>query len=69
MNHIKPKIKLVKEDGWIVAECPELPGCVSQGKTEAEALANISEAMVGWLWAEEQKAAAAQLLSTARPCA
>ncbi|MDQ3491033.1 MAG: type II toxin-antitoxin system HicB family antitoxin, partial [Acidobacteriota bacterium] len=22
------------EDGWIVAECPSLPGCVSQGKTE-----------------------------------
>jgi predicted RNase H-like HicB family nuclease len=45
------------EEGWIVAECPELPGCVSQGKTEAEALANIREAMAGWLWAEEQKAA------------
>jgi len=35
------------EDGWIVAECPELPGCVSQGKTEAEALANIREAIAG----------------------
>jgi predicted RNase H-like HicB family nuclease len=45
------------EDGWIVAECPELPGCVSQGKDEAEALANIREAIAGWLWAEEQKAA------------
>jgi predicted RNase H-like HicB family nuclease len=45
------------EEGWIVAECPELPGCVSQGKTEAEALANIREAITGWLWAEEQKAA------------
>jgi len=22
------------EDGWIVAECPAIPGCVSQGKTE-----------------------------------
>jgi len=29
------------ESGWIVAECPELPGCVSQGRDEAEALANI----------------------------
>ena len=29
------------EDGWIVAECPALPGCFSQGKTEQEALANI----------------------------
>jgi len=26
------------EDGWIVAECPALPGCVSQGKDEEEAL-------------------------------
>jgi predicted RNase H-like HicB family nuclease len=33
------------EDGWIVAECPALPGCVSQGRTEAEALANIKEAI------------------------
>jgi predicted RNase H-like HicB family nuclease len=49
------------EDGWIVAECPELPGCVSQGEDEAEALANIREAMAGWLWAEEQKANDRQL--------
>lgn len=27
------------EDGWIVAACPALPGCVSQGKTEQQALA------------------------------
>lgn len=60
MNYIKPKIKFVKEDGWIVAECPELPGCVSQGKDEAEALANIREAISGWLWAEEQKNAKAR---------
>jgi predicted RNase H-like HicB family nuclease len=44
------------EDGWIVAECPALPGCVSQGKTEQEALANIKEAITAWLWAEDQKA-------------
>lgn len=43
------------EDGWIVAECAELPGCISQGKTKAEALANISEAIIGWLWVEAQK--------------
>lgn len=29
------------EDGIFVAECPSLPGCVSQGKTRAEALKNI----------------------------
>jgi predicted RNase H-like HicB family nuclease len=44
------------EDGWIVAECPALPGCVSQGKDEQEALANIKEAISAWLWAEDQKA-------------
>jgi predicted RNase H-like HicB family nuclease len=46
------------EDGWLVIECPALPGCVSQGKTEEEALSNIKEAITGWLWAEDQKAAA-----------
>jgi len=45
------------EDGWLVAECPALPGCVSQGKDEQEALANIKEAIAAWLWAEDQKAA------------
>jgi predicted RNase H-like HicB family nuclease len=44
------------EDGWIVVECPALPGCVSQGKDEQEALANIKEAIAAWLWAEDQKA-------------
>lgn len=33
------------EDGWIVVECPLIPGCISQGKTRAEALANIQEAI------------------------
>ncbi len=47
------------EDGWVVAECPALPGCVSQGKDETEALDNIKEAITAWLWAEDQKAAAA----------
>ncbi len=44
------------EDGWIVAECPALPGCVSQGKTQQEAIENIKEAITAWLWAEDQKA-------------
>lgn len=43
------------EDGWIVAECPALPGCVSQGKDEKEAVENIKEAITAWLWAEDQK--------------
>ena len=33
----------------LVAECPAIPGCVSQGKTEAEALDNIREAIAGCL--------------------
>jgi len=47
------------EDGWIVAECPALPGGVSQGKDQKEALDNIKEAITAWLWAEDQKAASA----------
>jgi predicted RNase H-like HicB family nuclease len=45
------------EDGWIVAECPALPGCVSQGRDEKEAVENIREAITAWMWAEDQKAA------------
>jgi predicted RNase H-like HicB family nuclease len=33
------------EDGYFVVEVPSLPGCISQGKTREEALANIEEAM------------------------
>jgi predicted RNase H-like HicB family nuclease len=33
------------EDGYVVAEVPSLPGCVSQGKTREEALANVREAI------------------------
>jgi predicted RNase H-like HicB family nuclease len=34
-------------DGGWVAECPELPGCFSQGETREEALHNLSEAVAG----------------------
>jgi len=37
------------EDGAFVAECPSLPGCISQGNTREEALTNIRDAMVGYL--------------------
>jgi predicted RNase H-like HicB family nuclease len=33
------------EDGMFIAECPSIPGCVSQGKTEQEAEKNIQEAI------------------------
>jgi predicted RNase H-like HicB family nuclease len=32
------------EDRMWIAECPSIPGCVSQGKTRTEALENIKEA-------------------------
>ncbi|MEI7960965.1 MAG: type II toxin-antitoxin system HicB family antitoxin [archaeon] len=37
------------EDGVFVAEASSLPGCVSQGKTRNEALANIKDAIAGYL--------------------
>ena len=42
------------ETGMIVAECPAIPGCVSQGATEAEALANIREAIAACLEARAE---------------
>ena len=37
------------EDGYWVAECPSLPGCISQGHTREEAIANIKEAIEGYV--------------------
>ena len=37
------------EDGIFVATCPALPGCISQGRTRAEATENIREAIAGYL--------------------
>lgn len=37
------------EDGVFVAECPTLPGCISQGATRQEAIANIQDAIIGYL--------------------
>jgi predicted RNase H-like HicB family nuclease len=42
------------EDGYFVAECPSLPGCISQGKTREEAVANIKEAIAGYVAALEE---------------
>lgn len=44
------------ETGYYVAEVPALPGCVSQGKTIAEAKANIKEAIMGWLEVMNERA-------------
>ncbi len=37
------------EDGVFIAECPSLPGCLSQGKTRQEAVENIQDAIRGYL--------------------
>jgi predicted RNase H-like HicB family nuclease len=37
------------EDGVWIAECPSIPGCVSQASTREEALANIQEAIAACL--------------------
>ena len=37
------------EDGVFVAECPSLPGCISQGKTRKEAIENIQDAIKGYI--------------------
>ena len=36
------------EDGVFVAECATLPGCISQGRTRAEAVKNIQDAIGGY---------------------
>ncbi|HKH45901.1 MAG TPA: type II toxin-antitoxin system HicB family antitoxin [Thermoanaerobaculia bacterium] len=42
------------EDGFWVAECPSLPGCISQGTTREEAIENIREAIQAYVAALEE---------------
>ena len=42
------------EDKVFVAECPTLPGCISQGKTRKEALNNVKDAIKGYLQSLEK---------------
>lgn len=42
------------EDGFWVAECPRLPGCVSQGTTWEEAIVKIREAIDGYVLALQE---------------
>ncbi|MBM4018571.1 MAG: type II toxin-antitoxin system HicB family antitoxin [Planctomycetes bacterium] len=44
------------EGGFYVAEVPAMPGCLSQGRTKKEVLANIKEAIRGWLEVMDSKA-------------
>lgn len=41
------------EDGYWVAECPSLPGCISQGQSKTAAVENIREAIRGYVRALE----------------
>lgn len=52
------------ENGYVIAECPELPGCASQGRTRADALQNVREAIEGWLEIEEAAGPGASRRST-----
>ena len=49
------------EDGVFVAECPTLPGCISQGATRPEALTNIKDAIGGYLASLKKHGEAAPL--------
>jgi predicted RNase H-like HicB family nuclease len=50
------------EDGYIIAECPQLPGCMSQGRTKDEANRNIIDAIKSVLMVRMK-----QFLSEAAP--
>lgn len=45
------------ESGYFVAEVPALPGCLSQGKTREAAIANVKDAIEGWLEVMEARQA------------
>ena len=45
------------EDGWVVASCPTLPGCHSQGRTRNDAFDNIREAIRGYLTSMREREA------------
>jgi predicted RNase H-like HicB family nuclease len=54
------KLKVIlhaAEEGGYWAEVPALPGCVSEGETRDEAIANVKEAAQGWLEVAAERAA------------
>ncbi len=40
---------IIEQDEMFVAECPSLPGCISQGKTRQEAFLNVQDVMQGYV--------------------
>ena len=54
-RHMRYRVLIQQdEDGVYVAEVPSLPGCVSQGSTRDEAVANVREAMAAYLESLEE---------------
>jgi predicted RNase H-like HicB family nuclease len=53
---MKYPVILIKSDEGFAVSCPALPGCWSQGSTEADALTNIREAIQLWLEVAEEDA-------------
>ena len=54
MRAVRQVIVYPGEDGYWVAECPSLAGCVSQGGTREEAVSNIREAIHAYIAALEE---------------
>jgi predicted RNase H-like HicB family nuclease len=52
--HMRQAIVYPGEDAFWVAECPSLPGCVSQGETREQAIINIREAIEGYILALQE---------------
>jgi predicted RNase H-like HicB family nuclease len=55
------------EDGMFIAECPSIPGCVSQGKTEQEVEENIQEAIKECLEVRAEKGMPSSTLLLIQP--
>lgn len=54
-RHMRYRVLIQQdEDGVYVAEVPALPGCLSQGSTREEAVANVREAMAAYLESLEE---------------
>jgi len=53
---MKYRVTLIEHADGVSVSCPALRGCYSQGKTRAEALTNIQEAIREWLAAEADEA-------------